>query len=353
MSLVELKSKGEISMGSVKDLYVMTSPRENQMGRGKFVFSDRYSVFDWGEMPDHIARKGESLCLIGAYFFEKLTSLGYITHYLGLEENGQVKQLSQLISPSSVMHVSLVQVIHPTQIGNQYDYGVYHQERTNFLIPFEFIYRNSIPAGASFRKRVESGAINLKEYGLEKLPSPEEKLSSPILDVSTKLEEQDRYLTWNEVEQLRIIDHQDIHDIQQVITFADQLITEEMKRIGLTNEDGKIELGFDPERRLMYIDVLGTPDECRFMMNNIHLSKEIAREFYRKTTWYEEVKQMKSQHQIGWKYYVKSQPEPLPEQLLQAISWVYQRIAMDLTGREWFPNVPSLPQIVVEITRFV
>jgi phosphoribosylaminoimidazole-succinocarboxamide synthase len=37
-----------------------------------FEFTDDYSVFDWGKMPDHIANKGRALALIGAYCFEEL-----------------------------------------------------------------------------------------------------------------------------------------------------------------------------------------------------------------------------------------------------------------------------------------
>ena len=54
-------------MGSVKDLTVINAPSETQAGLGRFAFSDRYSVFDWGEMPDHIDGKGAALCVIGAH----------------------------------------------------------------------------------------------------------------------------------------------------------------------------------------------------------------------------------------------------------------------------------------------
>ena len=54
-------------MGSVKDLTIITPATPNQMGSGRFFFSDRYSVFDWGEMPDRIPRKGEAIALLGAY----------------------------------------------------------------------------------------------------------------------------------------------------------------------------------------------------------------------------------------------------------------------------------------------
>ncbi|MEI6157956.1 MAG: phosphoribosylaminoimidazolesuccinocarboxamide synthase, partial [Atribacterota bacterium] len=250
-------------MGSVKDLFVLSSPRDDIMGQGKFVFSDRYSVFDWGEMPDHIAGKGQSLCLIGAYFFEKLEELGYQTHYLGLEENGQWKKLQDLQAPSNVMGVKLVRVIHPTQMGETYDYGVYHRENNNFLIPFEFIYRNSLPAGSSFRRRVGDKTIRLDDYGLKSLPPDDEILTSPILDVSTKLEEQDRYLSWKDVLMVGILNEDDVDAIQLALRFANDLISREVASIGLRNEDGKIELAFNPHQELIFVDVVGTPDECR------------------------------------------------------------------------------------------
>ncbi|MBN2396100.1 MAG: phosphoribosylaminoimidazolesuccinocarboxamide synthase, partial [Candidatus Atribacteria bacterium] len=77
-------------MGSVKDLSVLTLPTKEQAGRGRFYFSDRYSVFDWGEMPDHIEQKGAALCISAAYFFEKLEKIGISTHYIGLIEDNEV-----------------------------------------------------------------------------------------------------------------------------------------------------------------------------------------------------------------------------------------------------------------------
>jgi len=43
-------------MGSVKDLIVLKNPNERP-GEGIFEFSNRYSVFDYGEMPDKIEGK--------------------------------------------------------------------------------------------------------------------------------------------------------------------------------------------------------------------------------------------------------------------------------------------------------
>jgi hypothetical protein len=51
-------------MGSVKDFKVIREATLNNLGQGKFVFSDRCLVFDWREMPDHIKTKDAALFLL-------------------------------------------------------------------------------------------------------------------------------------------------------------------------------------------------------------------------------------------------------------------------------------------------
>ena len=101
-------------MGSVKDLEIIKPPTPNTMGVGRFIFSDRYSVFDWGEMPDHIDGKGVALCAMGAYCFEQLERKGVKTHYRGLvDASGEAVKVTALKQPSSIMEVSLVNVYKP------------------------------------------------------------------------------------------------------------------------------------------------------------------------------------------------------------------------------------------------
>src|SRR5665647_2251494 len=100
------------------------------MGLGRFHFSDRFSVFDWGEMPDHIDKKGEALALMGAYCFERLEEKSVRTHYKGLvEENGKTAMFKDLSKPSSTMEVCIVSVYKPethTEKGKLiYDYSAY------------------------------------------------------------------------------------------------------------------------------------------------------------------------------------------------------------------------------------
>ena len=101
-------------MGSVKDLEIVNKPTPKTIGIGRFHFSDRYSVFDWGEMPDLIEGKGEALCMMGTYCFERLEEKGVKTHYRGLvDSDGKVVNFRELKHPSSVMEVKLVNVYKP------------------------------------------------------------------------------------------------------------------------------------------------------------------------------------------------------------------------------------------------
>lgn len=335
-------------MGSVKDLIVLKNPTPFEFGTGNFVFSDRFSVFDWGEMPDHISNKGKALCLIGAYFFEKLEEMGVETHYLGLVENGDLKRLRQLDAPVNTMRVKLVQVIKPALREGVYDYSVYNGGISNFLVPLEVIYRNVLPEGSSVFKRLKEGTLKLAEIGLAEMPAPGQRLEKPILDVSTKLEAADRYLTWDEAKKIAGINDYEIDLIKRTTLQINDLITRETERMGLVHEDGKVEYGINEDCHLMLVDVLGTPDECRFTFQGIPVSKEAARIYYRNTSWHEEVEAAKKQNNVHWKKFVSSPPPPLPEKLGKLISQLYMAFCNELTGESWF-GTSSLREVLFEL----
>lgn len=339
------------AMGSVKDLVIIKEAKENEAGIAQFVFSDRYSVFDWGEMPNHIKDKGKALCIIGAYFFEKLEERGIKTHYIGLVENGKVKRLDELNEAVNVMQFKLLRVLKPQLKNGNYDYSIYKKEKSNFLIPLEIIYRNALPAGSSVFRRLKEGSISLDDLGLSRMPQPGEKLEKPILDVSTKLEEIDRYISWNEAKEIAGLNEEEAEEMKNLTMEANKLISKEISKAGLENEDGKVEFGFDEKRQIIFVDVLGTPDECRFKIDNVPVSKEIARIFYRKTEWYEKIEEAKKRDKLNWKKYVSS-PPPLPTKLEKLLSWLYQACCNEITGREWF-DVPKLKEIIGEIKEFL
>jgi phosphoribosylaminoimidazole-succinocarboxamide synthase len=341
-------------MGSVKDLEVIKKPTKDAMGVGRFHFSDRYSVFDWGEMPDFIDGKGEALCMMGAYCFERLEEKGVRTHYRGLvDKSGKVVRFDELEQPSNVMEISLVNAYRPkayVQDGKlKYDYGVYSPKLRNFLIPLEIIYRNGLPEGSSVFKRLKQGLITVKELGLDHYPRAGEKLAKPIFDVSTKLEEGDRYVGWAEAQRIAGLTDRELEEVKALLLKVDETITEIASKAGLVNEDGKIELAFAPERRLMVVDVVGTLDECRFTFDGLHVSKEIARQYYRRTDWFRDVEEAKKKAEKegveDWKKLVKTKPPKMEPTLKNIITEMYLATANELTKKQMFV-VPKLADIV-------
>ena len=340
-------------MGSVKDIEILESPKGLNPGRGRFHFSDRYSVFDWGEMPDHIPSKGASLCLTSAYFFELLEGRGIKTHYIGLVEGGKVKRLDELRSPSSVMEVELLRVIRPEVREGKYNYGVFKNQEGNFLIPLEIIYRNSLPPGTSVFRRLKEGGLSPQDLGFDSVPEPGTRLPQPFFDLSTKLEETDRYISWEEAAEMAGLKAEELDRIREIVSEVNELITDEVSKLGLQNEDGKIELGFDGERRLMVVDAVGTLDECRFSWQGTSVSKELARIYYRSTPWYGEVEEAKRRDRVHWREMVKADPPPLPPRFKELLSLLYRCFAQELTGREWFGPLPPLRSVLEEMKGFL
>jgi phosphoribosylaminoimidazole-succinocarboxamide synthase len=214
-----------------------------------------------------------------------------------VNEKGKAVKVAELKVPSNTMEVALVNVYRPkTTVAKGkivHDYSMYTSALKNCLVPLEIIYRNGLPDGSSVFKRLAQGKVTLKDLGLDHQPKPGETLSKPIFDVSTKLEETDRYITWTEAQKIAGLTDPDLADIKAVLLKADETITKAASNAELKNEDGKIELAFDDKRKLILVDVLGTLDECRFTYNGVHVSKEVARQFYKNNSWYNDLEQAK------------------------------------------------------------
>jgi phosphoribosylaminoimidazole-succinocarboxamide synthase len=342
-------------MGSVKDLEVLEKPTREELGVARFHFSDRYSVFDWGRMPDLIDGKGAALCLMGAYTFERLEGKGLKTHYRGVvTPTGKLVTTDELDKPVDIMEIDLVNVYHPKPYRKdgklQYDYSMFTSDLTNFLIPLEIIYRNGLPEGSSVFKRLRQG-LRPEDLGLDHYPTPGERLERPIFDVSTKLEEKDRYITWQEAQRITGLTDDEIEEMRDELMRIDSLITEIAARAGLENEDGKVEFAFDNRRRLMVVDVVGTLDECRFTYNGLHVSKEVARQYYKKTKWYRDVENAKKEADKkgveDWRALCSSKPSRLDPKLKRIICNLYKAAANEYTGLYLF-DAPSLVDTLKE-----
>ncbi|MQY76696.1 MAG: phosphoribosylaminoimidazolesuccinocarboxamide synthase [Spirochaeta sp.] len=368
-------------MGSVKDLIVLEQAFENRAGVGHFVFSDRYSVFDWGEMPDHIPNKGRALAFMAAFNFEELERRGIRSHYRGLAvSKGKVARFPDLRESGAgakladpVMEIDLARVYYPvareffsSQGGKEvvYDYSFFDTNRgriNNYLIGLEIIFRNGLPLGSSvfgsleraamISERAESSrrqAEILKGLGLDHLPQPGEMLPAPVMNFTTKLESGDRSLTAEEALFISGLAEDKFRELSSLALRVNDCITELACRAGFQHFDGKIEVVYD--NALSVCDVLGTFDENRFAFNGEQISKEVLRQWYKKNqpefgvacgSWKKKGR--------GWQRQCPVKPVELPRELLDLVSKLYMAGCNRYTGRRVF-DVPEL-EIVLEKLR--
>ncbi|WP_435100148.1 phosphoribosylaminoimidazolesuccinocarboxamide synthase [Halarchaeum sp. P4] len=341
-------------MTSVKDLVVEDAPTREEPGRGRFAFTDDYSVFDWGKMPDTIPRKGAALCTMGAYNFELLELNHVPTHYTGVKdpESGETVELGKASAAPTEMVIDLVQVPDLPFADGAYDYDAYYEEAgTNYIVPLEIVFRNTVPVGSSLRSRGTPG-----EYGLdyEEWPNGPVTLPEPVVEFSTKYEEQDRYLSREEAD--RVAGDADVDRLEELALAVNHVVTEQAADAGFDHQDGKIECAYvDGEIRVA--DVVGTFDENRFAYGDQQVSKEVVRQYYKRydPEWVEAVSAAKAEADergvADWRGLCEESPDPLPEDVIDAVADLYQAGTNAYTGSDWFdaPDVEAAVDAVRDL----
>jgi len=338
-------------MTSVKEFRVDEPATAEELGRGAFVFTDDYSVFDWGKMPDQIPDKGASLCTMGAYNFQLLEENHVPTHYEGvrLSDSDEVVDLGEALSADAApeeMVIELTQVPDLPFENGSYDYDAYHAEADeNYLIPLEIVFRNRVGVGSSLRSRTEPA-----DHGLDYDTWPEEvvDLDKPIVEFSTKYEEQDRYLDREAAD--RIAGTADIDRLEELARAVNHIVTQQAAEADLVHEDGKIEcLYYDGEIRVA--DVVGTFDENRFSYGGQQVSKEVIRQYHKRTQpeWVEAVSAAKQQADTegvaDWKSLCAESPQPLDESVIRVARDLYCAGTNAYVGGDVF-DAPSLDEAV-------
>jgi phosphoribosylaminoimidazole-succinocarboxamide synthase len=337
-------------MTSVKEFRVEAEPTGDELGRGRFVFTDQYSVFDWGEMPDHVPQKGASLCTMGAHNFELLDVNHIPTHYRGVVEDGDLKELGECVDPPTEMAIELTQVPDlPYRGDGEYGYDAYHDAAgENYLIPLEIVFRNTVPVGSSLRSRGTPA-----EYGLDREEWPDEAvdLPEPVVEFSTKYEEQDRYLDREEAD--RVAGVADVDRLEELALAVNHVLNGRAERAGFVHEDGKIECLYH-EGTIKVADVVGTFDENRFSYDGQEVSKEVVRQYYRRAdpAWVDAVAEAKERARAegvaDWRSLCERSPDPLPASVLTAVSEMYAAGTNAYTQSEWF-DAPDVEDAVARV----
>ena len=170
-----------------------------------------------------------------------------------------------------------------------------------------------------------------------------------FLDVSTKLESTDRYLSWDEAMDLAKISEDQLYDLKETALNINDYLNEKAAEIGLEHADGKIEMAVTPKNELMLVDVFGTLDEDRFLWNGIHVSKQVCRDYYKTTPWYAELEKAKEGgvEKPSW-----PKPEPLPEELKEIVSGMYKSVCEAWTGKKVW-KAPSIEEVMESYKAFL
>ncbi len=297
-----------IRTGKVKEVYKVDDSTL------EFVYTDNISVFD-KIIPSQIPHKGETLCRTAKYWFEILAKNGIKNHFIEY-------------LPPNRMRVKRVDIIE--------DYDLIDAGTKNYLIPLEIICRYY--AAGSLMDRVKKGAVTAKDLGF-----PEgheivagEKLPKPYVEATTKLEEVDRELSYEEAIDIAGLTGFEYSNIIDTVLKVDEIIAAEVSKHNLIHCDGKKEFGFDENRNLIVLDTFGTLDEDRWwdaaeyeQGRILQLSKEMVRQHYRESGYHEKLMEARE----------KGLEEPdipaLPQNIIDEVSQLYVDMYERITGEKF------------------
>lgn len=335
-----------IYQGSVKNVLRSATP-----GTLLFEYSDRYSVFDWGPMPDQIAGKGEALASIADTIFRHL---GVRHHSKGLVAGG-----------SRFLAVSEIDVLRPRRTPDGWDYSAYKNSPVNCLVPLEVVFRFAVPAGSSLPARLKSDPAYMKDSGLHEVPEFGATFSRPVIEFSTKLEDSDRYLYRAEAQGISGMTPGEFARLTELTVATASTLRSRFRGAGLDLEDGKFEFAFGStgsaggERDFILVDSVG-PDELRLTHDGVQISKEILRRYYIGGSWHSAVaraKKMASERAGDWRKICAEElgekPEPLTLEVSRIAANIYPAIANALARsfgeQPPFPAAWDLGQLVGRI----
>ena len=342
-------------MTSVKNFRVEQHPDDDSLGKGAFVFTDDYSVFDWGKMPDAIPEKGASLCTMGAFNFELLEDAGVPTHYRGVYSDGEVVGVEEAVAagdPPTEMAIDLTRAPELPVTETGYDYDAYFAATgSHVLVPLEVVFRNRVPVGSSLRERRSPAS-----FGLSRAGWPDEAVDVPetVVEFSTKFEKQDRYL--DRTEAARLAGPADLAELEALARDVNRVVSERAEQAGLVHQDGKIECLFQ-DGDLRVADVVGTFDENRFAYDRQQVSKEVLRQYHERSQseWVEAVSEAKeraaTEAVADWRALCGPDPQPLPADVVRRTRDLYCAGTNTYLDTDLF-DAPPLDEAVAAVRRF-
>lgn len=326
-----------------------------------FEFSDRYSIFDWGQMPDQLDGKGAALAWMADFFFRYLGDAKNWQSWQAPDKLAHLPQLNALRTDGAAHHaiglldgksrclaVEPVEVLRPDSKNAMgklvWDYSAYAAKPENTLVPLEVIFRFGVPEGSSLLQRTGDAAY-CKDIGLDAAPKAGDVFALPVIEFSTKLETSDRYLPYAEAREIAGLDAAEFDTLRRLTQLYALRLRDVFAGIGVQLWDGKLEFAFDLKgadglREFKLVDSIG-PDELRLTLDGVHLSKEALRSVYRGGHWYAQIdiakKLAASRGDKDWKRICTDElgahPAPLNADVKKQAEMIYGGIARALSAR--------------------
>ncbi|WP_344488660.1 phosphoribosylaminoimidazolesuccinocarboxamide synthase [Nonomuraea monospora] len=313
---------------STKNLEVIEPPTTTKKGVGRFEYTDNYTVFHFGPMPDQIPGKGEAICHMAAFNFMMLEAAGVATHF-------------RRVIPPNRIEFDLARVPYPDAVPLTPGEG-------NYLIPVQVLFRNELPQGSSVHRRLAAGALTPAEIGLSGIPSVGETLKHPLIEYATMLEDVNRFIGGPEAQRLAGLSDEQFRIMRDTTVEVNKVLTEHAHKLGLSHADGKVEYLLSSDARIVLADSPGTPDESRLMAYGMHCGKQILRNWYVNNGLEIPVNRLIADDvpRSRWPH-----PTPLPPEFLPVMSDLYRSLSEAWTGeRRWnAPNLEAATQAVARV----
>lgn len=310
---------------SVKTIKVLKDSTPTQTGVADFSMNPVYSVFDVGTIVPPHPLDNSTVTTMAAFNFEMLQEAKVKSHYRGVTNSdgelfNSVKYLikrDEIPSAIRVKYVNRVMPIFNEETGT-YDYSPFHNSKeNNFILPLEVIMRERLGEKSSVWKRVAKGELNPAEMDIENL-KPGDKPPHTIIDFSTKLEKEDRYLTPQEARKLIGFSEDEFESLKLNARKISSELTSYATSVGFEREDGKVEYIICPRPQgliksnilierddevlleAILADAAGTWHEDRFLFEGLPISKQLIRDEIVKVSpkWYEEVEKCKEEAKV-------------------------------------------------------
>jgi phosphoribosylaminoimidazole-succinocarboxamide synthase len=312
---------------STKNLEVIEPPTAAREGVGVFEYTDNFTVFHYGRMPDVIPGKGEATCRMAAFNFITLEAAGVPTHF------------RRFIAPNRI-EFDLARVPDPAA-------GSPAPDARNYLVPVQVIFRNELPQGSSVHGRLAAGTLALADLGLRDVPDVGVKLEHPLIEYATILEATNRFIGAPQAQRLAGLSDEQFREMGDITMKVNEVITGHASELGLRHCDGKAEYLVSGDARIVLADSPGTPDESRLMHDGVHFGKQVIRDWYVAHGLEVPVQRLIADGvpRSQW-----PKPAPLPPGFVPVMSDMYRSLSEAWTGeRTW--NAPGLQAATQAVRR--